>query len=132
MQPNTITLAVDEQNNATLVDNLYTRFEEYLNRSMYTGPDHTIISPDTLSLYRTPPKQAANFRGTAKTAVKFSRSCSVAGVDGSTLSAPIIVEVSFSIPVGVAEATMTEFRQKAVALLDRDDIMGPLNHLQMI
>lgn len=132
MQPDTITLAIDELNNATLVNKVFTRFDEYQNRSVYNSADHTIVAKDTLSLYRTPPKTSGNFRGTAKTAVKFSKDLVVLGVDGSNLNAPIILEVSFSIPVGATTAQMLSLRQRVIALLDRDDIMVPLNHLQMI
>ena len=132
MQPNLITLAVDQLNDATLVDLALTRFDEYQNRAVYISESHSIAAPDTLTFYRTIPKPSGNFLGMAKTSYKFSRSITVAGADGSTLIAPQIVEVSFSNPVGATEAQRTEMRQRNVALSDRDDIMVPLNALQMI
>lgn len=132
MQPNELTLAVDLENTAVLTNKTYTRFEEYLNRAMYIGAGHSLSARNTLSFYRTMPRISGNFRGTAKTAVKFSRDVSVLGVDGSTVVAPQILEVSFSNPVGVTPAQSLEFRQNGVALLDRDDIMAALNDLLMV
>lgn len=129
MQDNTITLAVDVANNAVLVDIDYSRFDVYQNRSVYNSEDHTISSADTLTLYRTLPKQSGNFKGQAKSAAKFSKTLSVLGVDGATVQAPLILEVSVSIPVGASLETQLEMRQRAVALLDRDDIMVALNGL---
>lgn len=133
MQPNAITLAVDELNNASLVNYVFTRFEEYQNRAVYIGEDHTIAQKDSLSMYRTFPKTSGNFKGVGKTSVKFSKDITVLGVDGvSNLTSPIIVEVSFSIPVGATAAQCLIARQRALALLDRDDIMVPLNEQLMI
>lgn len=126
MQDNTITLAVDEANNATLVDKGYDRFDVYQNRAIYNSEDHTISSPDTLTFYRTLPKQSGNFKGQAKSAAKFSKTLTVSGVDGADVQAPLIIEVSASVPVGATEAVQLEMRQRAVALLDRDDIMVAL------
>lgn len=132
MQPNEIILAVDLENTAVLTNQTYTRFEEYLNRATYIGEGHSLSARNTLSFYRTLPRTSGNFRGTAKTAVKFSRDISVLGVDGTAVIAPQIIEVSFSNPVGVTPAQSLEFRQKGVALLDRDDIMAALNNLLMV
>jgi hypothetical protein len=133
MQPNVITLAVDEANDSTLVDFVLTRFEEYLNRSKYIGADHTLTLRDELSMYRTFQKQNGNFKGVAKSSVKFTRDFEVLGVDGiSTLTSPAIVEVSMSLPVGLTTAQIIELRQRAIALLDRDDIMTPLNSQLMV
>ena len=132
MQNNTITLAVDVLNNATTVDKVFTRFEEYQNRAVYISDEHSIAERDTLALYRTLPKPSGNFRGVGKSTVKFSKDLSVLGVDGTSQVAPLIIEVSFSIPVGATVATMLEMRQRAVALLDDDSVMVNLNHLLMI
>lgn len=133
MQPNVITLSVDEENDGVgPVDHVYTRFEEHLNRSGYIGANHLLTARNTLSMYRTPPKTSGNFKGVAKTSFKFSRDIVVPGVDGGDITAPIIVEVSFSIPVGATPALTILERQKALALLDLDSVMGPLNDQQMI
>lgn len=134
MQPNVITLSVDEQNDGVgPVDHVYTRFEEHLNRAVYVGPDHSMMVRNTLSTYRTFPKPKGNFRGVSKSAVKFSMDISVAGVDSETsILAPVIVEVSFSIPVGVTPAQSLIARQKALSLLDLDAVMAPLNDQLMV
>lgn len=136
MQDNTITLNVNHDNDdgtTSTVPVVYSRFEEYLNRSTYISGDHSLDSSDTLKLFRTLPKPSGNFRGVAKTAVKFTKDFAVEGVDSSTsLKAPVIIEVAFNMPVGVTAAEMLEMRQTAVALLNNDAVMYDLNHIQMV
>jgi len=133
MQSNTITLAVDVLNNDSTVDYDFTRFEEYQNRSVYIGEDHQLTSRDTLSLYRTFPKSVGNFKGMSKCAAKFSQDIEVTGVDGlAALVAPLILEVSASIPVGATLAQQLVARQRAIALLDDDTIMVALMNQLMV
>lgn len=133
MQPNIIELQVDEANNATLVQHDYTRFEEFQNRSTYVGENHSVGVKDTLNLYRTFPKPNGNFKGVSKTSAKFSQDVLVDGIDGvSQITAPIIVEIGFSLPVGVTPAQSLLARQKAIALLDLDTVMAALNDIQMV
>lgn len=134
MQPNEITLAVDEENDGVgLVNAVFTRFEAPPNRSLYIGENHALNARDTLGMYRTIPKPNGNFRGVAKTAVKFTMDTVVDGVDGvSQLTSPIIFELSCSLPVGVTSAQAKVMRQRMIALLDRDDIMGPLHDQQLV
>jgi hypothetical protein len=133
MQPDQITLAVDELNNATTVDEVYDRFDEFQNRSVYITEHHLVGAHDTLTLYRTFPKANGNFKGTAKSAAKFSTEILVDGVDGlAQITAPVILEVSLSLPVGTTDAQAMIARQKAVALLDLDSIMVPLNSQLMV
>jgi hypothetical protein len=134
MQGNTIVFNVDTLNDTTtIVEETYTRFEEYLNRSKYVGETHSLSSRDELSLYRTFPKQAGNFLGVARSAIKFSYDITVTGVDGtSEITSPIIAEVSFSVPVGATAAETLLVRQRVLALLDLDAVMAPLNDTLMI
>lgn len=134
MQPNVITLAVDEENDGVgLINHVYSRFEEFQNRASYISAEHSLDSRDTLAFYRTMPKSSGNFRGVAKTALKFSMDKTVFGVDGvSNITAPLIGEVSFSLPVGASAADALILRQRLVALLDRDDVMVPLMEQQMV
>jgi hypothetical protein len=134
MQPNEIDLQVDTLNDGgTIVQETYTRFEEFLNRSKYVGDSHTMSSRDELTLYRTFPKQAGNFKGVGKSAAKFAIDVSVPGVDETTsLTAPIIMEISFSIPVGATPASILLARQRGLALLDLDSVMNPLNEKLMV
>lgn len=132
-QPGTITLAVDVLNNASTVNKVYGSLSGVQgNKSQYIGPDHSMVAPHTLTFYRTFPKPSGNFRGVTKTAAKLSITKEVDGIDGSTLSAPLIGEVSFSLPVGATEADELVLRQTLIALLDRDDLMVPLNHQGVI
>lgn len=132
MQPDVITLAVDVANNATLVNQVYDRFDYFQNRSIYIGPNHSVASPNTLTLYRTAPKQSGNFKGMAKVAAKFSEAQSVEAVDGTDHSVPYIFEISEAIPVGTSAAKRKELRQRAIALLDNDAIMDDLDGQLMI
>lgn len=122
MLDNTITLAVDTANTGVTEDQVYERHREYDNRSEYIGPGHTAASRDLLAFYTADPKQSGNYRGTRKSSVKFTEDITVAGVDGSDIVTPIILEVSYSAPVGITEAQITELRQRAIALLDNDTL----------
>lgn len=127
MQANTITLAVDVLNDSNTVNHVFSRFDEYQNRTVYTEAGHQLTLRDTLSFYRTFPKASGNFKGTAKTTLKFSKDYAVTGVDGvASLIAPLIVEVSFSVPVGVIAADQLIGRQRAIAILDDDAVMVAL------
>lgn len=131
--PSTITLAVDELNNLTLVNEALSHFETTLNRSTYIGELHTALTKDQLAFYRTAHKSNGNFRGTDKTSFKFTREVIVDGVDGvSQLTVPLIFEVSASIPVGVSAADMLLMRQRCIALLDLDTVMVPFQTQLMI
>jgi hypothetical protein len=133
MQPNTVTLAVDVLNNGTTEDQIYTRYEEYQNRASYIGASHTPDSRDALAIYRTFPTKTGNFKGVAKSAVKFTKDVEVSGVDSSTtLTAPIIFDLSASIPVGATTADVLEARQRLIALLDNDTFMNSLNIQLMV
>lgn len=133
MLDNEITLSVDVENNGTTVDTEFSRYEEYQNRTTYIGPNHSPNALDTITFYRTFPKTSANFRGVAKTSVKRSKTIIVPGVDGvSQLSSPMIVESSFSIPVGATLSQILLLRQEQIALLDIDTIMNALNYQLMI
>lgn len=129
MLNNTITLAVNEDNDGgttPAVDNVYSRFDQYQNRTIYTSNSHSLTVPDTLTFYRTFPKTTGNYPGQAKTAAKFSKTIAVSGVNGEDVMGPLILEVSLSAPVGATTAQKLLMRQRAVALLDRDDIMNAL------
>lgn len=132
MQPNVITLAVDILNSGTTTNQSYSRFEEAANRSTYVGATHSPASRDTLSLYRTPAKKTGNYLGSTKSAAKFSEDVVVVDAMGNDSVQPVILEVSWSVPVGVPAAKTKEIRQRAVALLDDDAIMSDLNDRGMI
>lgn len=134
MLDNTVTLAVDEDNSdGATTDHVYSRYEEYQNRSVYIGATHQLDARDMLSFYRTLPKQAGNFKGVAKSALKLTRDIEVTGVDGvSQLTSPIIIEISFSIPVGATSAERVLARQTVLTALDSDTLMEALNAQLMV
>lgn len=127
MLDNTITLPVDEARNNTLVNNVYSRNEEFQNRSVYIGTDHTLIARNMLAFYRTQPKKSGNFPGVAKVAVKLTQDFSIPGVDTTTtLITPGIIETTFSLPVGLTDAQVIELTQRMIATLDTAAVIDAL------
>lgn len=127
MLDNVLTLAVDHDRDATPTDEDYTRFEENLNRSLYVGDDHSVESRNTMTVTRSLPTVSGNFRGVKKTSLKFTQDYEVAGVDATTtLVAPIIISVSFSVPVGATAAAAMHLRERVRAALDDQDLMTRL------
>lgn len=70
------------------------------NKVVYTGPDNTFSAVDSLTLGRTAPKPTSTFAGVGRAEAKRTKTATLG--DGST--APIIVTLSVSAPVGAAEA----------------------------
>lgn len=136
MLSNLITLAVDDDNDGGItpaIEHIYSRFDEYQNRSEYIHTNHTVATRDKLGFYRTFPKANGNFRGAQKCAVKLTKDYSVSGVDTeTTLVRPAIGEIGFSIPVGLTPAQTLEFRMRLVAVILDDAIMVPLMDQLMI
>lgn len=133
MQPNQLTLAVDVENTGTTVNEIYTRYEEYQNRSTYIGASHVPDKRDLVGIYRTFPTKTGNFKGTAKSSVKFTKDVTVPGADSSTsLTSPIIIDVAFSVPVGALAADLKHLRQRVLAILDDDAFMDSLNVQLMV
>lgn len=133
MQDNSITLAVDTANTGTTTDKVFTRHREDSNRTTYVGPGHVLDSRNMLQFYRTDPNRNGDFRGVARTAIKFTLDIDVDNADGSgQITAPLIVEANFSVPVGATAAQTLEARQHLIALLDDDSISGDLVDLQEI
>lgn len=137
MPTSTITLAVNVDNDdgtTAAIDKIYSLFDASpQNRVDYISESHTLALRDTLKLYRTPPKKSGNFRGTAKTAVKFTEDFEVDGVDSTTtVTAPGILDISFSCPIGMTPAQTLEMRMNAVALLQDNDIMAALVDQQLL
>lgn len=119
MLDNTITFPVDVLNNNTTVDRTYARFQEYLDRSVYKGPSHTLMMRDTVGFYRTPVKANGANNGVAKSAGKLTQDIVVpAKVASTTVVLPLIGNFDFSIPVGATAAQTLEFRQRLIAVID--------------
>lgn len=118
MLDNTITLAVDVANNDVLVNQEYRRHEESMNRSFYIGSSYSLANRDTITFNRTMPTRSGNDLGTGKTRAKFTQDTTVSGVDTSTsLTKPVIIEISESIPVGTDPAVLEEVCQRLIAFV---------------
>lgn len=136
MQPNNFTLSVDEDNDGgttAAVDQIYSRYDEYQNRSVYIGENHSLSLRNTIGLYRTPPKRNGNFLGMAKSAFKITQDYSVVGADAvSSVVSPGLVDVGFSFPVGLTPAQTKALRMRAAAMLLDDNLMEPLTDQLMV
>lgn len=127
MLANSITLSVDVANDGNPSDQVYTRYEEQVNRSTYIGEDHSIEARNLIQFYRTTPTPSGNFRGAAKTEIKFTVDVVVPGRDGNDTIAPAIISVATSFPVGVSDALKKELRQRVLSMMDREDVAGKLH-----
>ena len=136
MQPNDITLAVNDDNDdgtTALVNETFSRFAEFQNRSEYIHSDHTLAVRNKFGLYRTLPKASGNFPGTSKTMVKFTQDFTVPGVDTTTsLIVPGLVTFETSFPVGLTPAQTKALRMRCAAMIIRDDIMIALTDQLMV
>lgn len=133
MQADQLSISVDAANTGSPATEVYDRYEENLNRSVYIGNAHLPEARDTITLYRTQATRTGNFKGVSKSAVKLTKDVDVDGVDSSTtLTSPIILDLSFSVPVGVTAADLVHVRQRALALLDDDTFMDSLNIQLMV
>lgn len=127
-----ITLPIDTANTGVTTDLTYSRYEEQTNRSTYISAVHEPGRRDILAFYRSVPKPAGVFKGVRKSSVKFTHDVTVDDSAGGTIDCPVILEINFSIPIGVSTAVILELRQRLVALLDADTVMDNLNVLQMV
>jgi hypothetical protein len=85
----------------------------------YNGPGHTVTAKDFLLLKRTAPKPTAVFSGVGRTTAKLSRTLALTGA--LTPKGDIIVEISVSAPVGVADADVDAALNDTGALLSGAD-----------
>jgi len=69
----------------------------------YFGPAHTMSSKDDILLARVLPKPTTLFSGVARTTAKLTRTLTLDGT-ALTPTAPAIVEISVSVPVGSVAA----------------------------
>lgn len=127
MQPNLITLPVDVLNNGTLVNKDYTRFEESPGKAVYIGPGHLPQARNTMSLARILPKRAGDYLGVTKTSAKFTQDVTVLDAKGASITAPVIFEVSASVPIGTTAAMTKELRQRIIALYDMETVASIFN-----
>lgn len=111
MLANTIKINVIDRLQAihAVVRRTYTRFREELDKTTYTGPLHTASMRDLLQVYRSAAKRAGESRGVQKSEQKLTRDVSVANASGTgTIVQPLIVAISWSVPVGCPDADVAE------------------------
>ena len=118
MLDNTLTLAVDEDNDGDTTNVVAVRSEEYLHRSLYTLPEHTLAKRATLGFYRTPVKASGNDLGVAKSATKITEDLEVLNRVGETVIKPAIANADFSFPVGISAVDAMRLRQRLIAVID--------------
>jgi hypothetical protein len=133
MLSNEITTQVDLLNTGVTTERVISRYDELPGRSTYIFSEHTPAKRHMVTFSRSQPKRAGNFKGVGKSSVKFTEDVDVPGFDSATnVSAPIIAEVSFSIPVGTDPAAILVTRQMLIAMLDNDSVMDQLNIQLMV
>lgn len=108
MLDNTITIPSVAAADAAARNVVFTRVREELDKTTYNGPTHAPDKRELLQFYRTAPKQNGASRGMCKSAIKLTRDVSVATVTGETHTMPLIIEVSGSVPVGIAVAELQQ------------------------
>lgn len=128
MLDNTITFDVDHDRDATPTEEVFSKFQEFLNRSVYNGADNSDALRNQMVVTRNEPTVSGNFRGVKKTSLKFTQDIEVAGVDTeTTLVAPIILSLSLSLPVGTTAASAMHLRERMRAALDDQDFITRLS-----
>jgi hypothetical protein len=85
------------------------------NDASYAGPDKTVTDKDDIRLVRSAPKPTATFSGVAKVSAKLTRTLALTGA--LTPKGDIIMEISFSTPVGAVDADLTEILADGAAFL---------------
>lgn len=133
MLTSTIVLPVDVLGNDVLVNQTYVldvRNDEK-RVSIYTGPSHTFLAEDTIQIQTFLPQRAGNFNGVVKSSAKIRETQVIPGFDSTTtVSTPAILKIETSLPVGISTASITEIRNRAIALLDHALYQGIMENAQ--
>lgn len=129
MLPNQIVLTVDPGTGS--VTKTYDRYAEGGDRTVYKEQNGSLVTKDHLTFYRTLPKRNGNFLGVAKSAAKFHVDETVVDAEGNNTTAPVIIQVSLSVPVGVTAVTTDLLRRYLAALLIHDDMDKLVDNLEV-
>lgn len=114
MLENSYTLAVDEDLSGTGTTSIVLSTDEfYTHRRVYKEAAHTPAARKLVTVARTRPKKSGNYNGSEKVSLKSTRDYTVPNALAADISAPGLVELSTSFPVGVSAAD----RIKQLALL---------------
>jgi hypothetical protein len=117
MLPDSITLPVDVLDDATLVDYVYTRYRPAgADASIFVNTaTHDSGNRDEMKVGFKAGVRSGNYRGSDKTALKFTITTTPTGVDGTDIDALKLASVETSIPVGTTDADIVEMEQLVVA-----------------
>lgn len=127
MLDNTVTMAVDHDHDGTPTDEVFSRYDEFNNRTIYIGADHSLETRNLMTVTRNFPTVSGNFKGVAKSSVKFTQDIEVNGVDSTTtIVAPDIASINFSLPVGFTAAEALHLRERMIAALNNQDFITRL------
>lgn len=128
MLENQIVVPVAEEMGGTPANVECRRSDFTSGKSLYKLPGHSYASKNQLQFFSNEPKPSGNFMGTRRTSAKLTRGVAVPGKDLSTsVVAPIIIELSCSIPVGVDDKTAIAARQFVMALGSQAEVINTLN-----
>jgi len=106
---------------------LITRFAEQLNRSDYIMSGHTVAARKMLQIYRTFPKRNGLSLGVSKCAVKYTKDVTVLDAAGDNVVMPLIVELSYALPVGYSSGdTDTAGQIIRSIMISGSNILTPL------
>lgn len=128
MLPNELVLSVDPAHDSNPQDETYSKVKEdsSLGRSVYTGADHSLTMRETLTVSAREPIPSGQFRGVAKSSIKFTEDLTIPNALGDDIVAPQIGEISFSLPVGTTAAQAMHLRQRLVAALNSESFITTL------
>lgn len=121
MLENTLTLSLP--NGGTPVNMTITRIDVFQNRSVYHEPSHSTTMRKTCGFYRTLPKRSGDFLGVSKSAAKSTVDIAVTDAKGATVTAPMIGEISFSVPIGATEAAIDTLLDRLDALISNRSVL---------
>ena len=107
----------------------YERYDDSQpNKATYIATDeHSDTARSTMDLYRTAPRRQGDSLGVRKSAIKLTRDFAVPtadGIEGETNLVPAIVQVSWSLPVGLSDADRADLNDRIVTLVSE---LAPTN-----
>lgn len=99
-------------------DVVVTRYSEEKDKSTYHFTGATWASRKEVSFLRSLPKPSGSYPGNARGTVKITWDVEVVDKAGSTIVAPIIATIQYSIPVGADSAVVTSHIAHMAAVLN--------------
>lgn len=93
---------------------------ESLNKVVFRSNHHTLQDRDLCELFRSFPKKNGLFPGMAKSTAKFTLDSTIPNTAGEEMSAPVIVTVKCSVPLGTSPAVTDAMRSRLAAFVATD------------